>query len=146
MKRVLSVTLGVLIVIGGIIGGVVISKDVVELRKVGTSIVENQQKQSRVFDEKAKLREDIAKEGQAISEIPDSLKASRSGKAIKSSMIFAKTEARLDQENARLKKAIRKLGRDKLDLGKRVKKGGILLAGVELLLIIGLIVVRKVFA
>ena len=143
MKRVLSVVLGVVIVVGGIIGGVGIAKEVVEFRKVGASIEEQKQMQSLVFDKKAKMRDEMAKEKSELSEIPDSIKASRTGKAMKVSKVFVKTEARLDQENMRIKKILRKLDSDKTALEERIKKGVVIFAVVELLLVAGFVAVRR---
>ena len=143
MKRVLSVALCVVIVVGGIIGGVGIAKEVVDLRKLGASIEEQKQMQSLVFDKKAQMRDEMAKEKLELSEIPDSLKATRTGKAMKVSKVFVKTEARLDPENMRIKKILRKLASDKTALEKRLNKGVMIFAGVELLLVVCLVVVRR---
>ena len=143
MKRVLSVALCVVIVVGGVIGGVGIAKEVVELRKLRASIEEQKQMQSLVFDKKAKMRDEMAKEKLELSEIPDSLKATRTGKAMKVSKVFVKTEARLDQDNMRIKKILRKLDSDKTALEKRLNKGVVIFAAIELLLVACLVVVRR---
>ena len=57
--------------------------------------------------------------------------------------MFAKTDARLDQENMRIKKILRKLDSDKTALEKRLNKGVVIFASVELLLVVCLVVVRR---
>jgi hypothetical protein len=143
MKRGLSVTFGVLIVVCAVIGGVVVAKGSAELRGIDASIEEQKANQERVFNDKAKLRHDMEKEKAALSEIPDSLKATRTGKVMKTSQVFAKTEARLDEENLRIKRILRELDRERTRAADGLRNRILLFTGIELVLIVGLVAVRR---
>ncbi len=138
----MTVIIGALVAVGVVLCGVVV-KDVLALSKIQTSIRDQQEITQRIREEKAKLRDDIERTGSRIREMPDSLGKDHNVVLMKESQNFAKIEGQLDDKTERTKRVLRHLEKERDGVAGHLQRWGVRLAGIELVLVGLLFVVRR---
>jgi hypothetical protein len=134
-----------LIVGGGFLGGTMI-KDVSKLREFDESIREQLQTQRDIEEKRMALTENLERARERISDIPDSLSSARGPATIRESMNYGKQEQILDGKAIRVERMLDHLEGERAKVMDHLKRWGMRLGAVELVLIGLLVGLRRTAA
>ncbi|MEJ2722333.1 MAG: hypothetical protein P8181_14530 [bacterium] len=141
--RVLFGGLLLLFVAAGLATGWVAYRGSSELRTIQAKIDEQHAAWDDIQAERRKLEDMVASEKERIAELPDSLKKATNAQAMKSSMSFAKAETVIETNEMRVKKRLEFQENEKRRVGGVLARKLAVFGGVEVVLLVALLVVRR---
>lgn len=143
MRRTALACIGLLVLASGVWMGTRAAGEWSRLRGIDAEMVEEKTALAAAREKRRELREQMDEAKKEIREIPDSLKASRTGIAMQKSFDFAKTEGIIEDERARAQSRLRYLEAERERAAGSISRWAVALAAVEAFLIGGAVVVHR---
>ncbi len=136
-KRLMVGSVIALMVASAAGGGIKIAGELSQRARIGSSIAEQLEMREEVRQERERFHKEIDRVAKETRELPDSLRATATKRALEASFNMAKAEAVLDQKELRAEKRQAYFEEQQVDSMRRIKRWGAALGIVEIVLGVG---------